>query len=111
MVLLLSLILLLPISVSGITIEEFTDLDTVEIQGENINVALIKDFIRETENELISAFSEITDSRIESFENKIDEISDMIQTKIVLGFISLCLFILNIFLAKKLIIDLVFENG
>ena len=113
LMMLLSLILISS-AVSAIVITEIDDETTNPITintGENISIALIREELKEIKAQLVSEIEVTVLERIESFEQRADNYFSTIISKIGLGFLSLALFIFNLALAKKLLIEMVFENG
>ncbi len=104
---LLSLIFLTS-AVSAIVITEIDDeqaITPVSINpGENISVSIIREELKEIKTQLLTDIDESVSAKIEEFEEKI-------LAKIGLGFLSLALFMFNLALAKKLLIDMVFKDG
>ena len=108
----LSLVLLC-ISVSGIEIIEYDTLEDVVItsEGENIGVALIKAYIDEKVDSVAQDIDVIVEQQVNDFNEKIDEELRKIHLKIGIGIVTICLFIFNILLASKLLIEGVFKNA
>jgi len=108
-------IVLISTTVSAIVITEIEDpsnsIPITVTGGENINVSLIKDYFDQAKTDIGTELNSVVDEKISNFEEKIDNYFLTIISKIGLGFLCLTLFIFNLFLGKKLLLDMVFKHG
>ena len=105
----LSLILFCSMA-SAIVIEEYDpDIDTPPIgsdaQGENINTAIIKDYMDQKIDQLSKDAEQKVDQKITEFNAGLVALMERAYSKIGVGVVTLCLFLLQMFLGYKMFFD------
>ncbi len=102
-------------AVPAIVITEIdNDSETMPItinSGENISISLIREELLKIKKSLLDEIDISISKKTDIFEEKIDDYFLVIISKIGLGFICLALFGLNLTLAKKLLLEMVFEDA
>lgn len=105
----LSLILFCSMA-SAIVIEEYDpDIDAPPIgsdaQGENINTAIIKDYMDQKIEQLSKDAEQKVDEKITEFNSGLITLMERAYSKIGVGVITLCLWLLQMFLGYKMFFD------